>query len=168
HASASAPARSERRVMRASKRTSHATRAQSPRNCRPAAAPHGPGARGGDSRPRCRAAVYTPPAGAPAAASESRGMRVGAELAQPPRMKSFARLAIPLLLSGCLGGAPAANGGPTGDGGGANTDLLGRPSGGDLAGAPDGGALDGAAPDGGGVTTEYAPYFYTWGWGSNA
>ncbi|HZS39600.1 MAG TPA: glycosyl hydrolase family 18 protein [Polyangia bacterium] len=83
-------------------------------------------------------------------------------------MKSFARLAIPLLLSGCLGGAPAANGGPTGDGGGANTDLLGRPSGGDLAGAPDGGALDGAAPDGGGVTTEYAPYFYTWGWGSNA
>src|SRR5947209_16751220 len=90
----------------------------------------------------------------------------GAGLAMEGRMR---RLAVVLLLGGCLGDA-AMNGG-SGDGGaldGAGRDQRGGDPSADLAGSP----LSTGGPDAGeggaGPTTEVAPYFYTWGWGSTS
>jgi chitinase len=84
-------------------------------------------------------------------------------------MKRFA-LALTFMLGGCVGNAAmtgADGGGPSRDGdvvgpsldGGGHDALAGDAARGDLASGPD------AA---GGPTTEVAPYFYTWGWGSSS
>jgi chitinase len=74
-----------------------------------------------------------------------------------------------LLSSGC-GGDPATPTTPGADGGAPAGDLAsGNPAAGDLAGPPgasDGGAADSGADGAAAPTTEVAPYFYTWGWGS--
>jgi chitinase len=73
-------------------------------------------------------------------------------------------LLLMVFLSGC-GGDPATAMDPGGDLAGApGGDLAGSDLGGPPAGSSDGGASDGSSAP----TTEVAPYFYTWGWGSSS
>jgi chitinase len=79
-----------------------------------------------------------------------------------------------LALAGCAGHAMTPDDGASGGMG----DGAGGSAGGSAGDLGNGGSDDGGSDDGGGGTggdggapapvTEYAPYFYTWGWGSSA
>ena len=69
------------------------------------------------------------------------------------------------------GGSGGSDGSGPGSGGSGGNGSDGGAGPGDLGpGGSDGGGSDGGTSDGGtpAVVTEYAPYFYTWGWGSSS